>query len=52
MCELKQMKTGHKYDRGQIRTQSNKMQAVSLIPNSYFVLKTPLGYAHFFLEVD
>ncbi len=40
------------YDRVSIRTQSNKMQSVSLIPDSYFVLKTPLGFAHFFLEVD
>jgi hypothetical protein len=40
------------YDRVSIRTQSNKMQAVSLIPDSYFVLRTPIGFAHFFLEVD
>jgi hypothetical protein len=40
------------YDRVSIRTQSNKMRAVSLIPDSYFVLKTPLGFACFFVEID
>jgi hypothetical protein len=40
------------YDRVSIRTQSNKLRTISLVPDSYFVLKTPLGLAHFFLEVD
>lgn len=40
------------YDRVSIRGTSGKMQSVSLIPDSYFVLKTPQGYAHFFVEVD
>lgn len=40
------------YDRVGIRAPSGKTQSVSLIPDSYFVLKTPNGYAHFFLEVD
>ncbi|MCA0457114.1 MAG: replication-relaxation family protein [Chloroflexi bacterium] len=40
------------YDRVSIRTQPNKLQTVSLIPDSYFVLKTPFGLLNFFLEVD
>lgn len=40
------------YDRVSIRTQSKKLQTVSLIPDSYFVLKTPFGQANFFIEVD
>ncbi len=40
------------YDRVQIRNATGRMQSVSLIPDSYFVLKTPRGFAHFFLEVD
>ena len=40
------------YDRVPVRSKSGKVQAVSLIPDGYFVLKTPKGYAHFFLEVD
>lgn len=40
------------YDRVNVRTASGKMQSVSLIPDSYFVLKTPRGFAHFFLEMD
>lgn len=40
------------YDRVPIRTPYGKMQSISLIPDSYFLLKTPNGYAHFFLELD
>jgi hypothetical protein len=40
------------YDRVNVRTPSGKMQSVSLIPDSYFVLKMTNGFAHFFLEVD
>lgn len=40
------------YDRVSIRTPSGKLQAISLIPDSYFVLQTPRGLAHFFLEAD
>ena len=40
------------YDRVPIRTPSGRAQFVSLIPDSYFILKTPNGYAHFFLELD
>jgi protein involved in plasmid replication-relaxation len=40
------------YDRVQIRSSSGRIQSVSLIPDSYFVLKTPRGIAHVFLELD
>lgn len=40
------------YDRVSIRTKSGRVQSVSLIPDSYFVLNTPRGYAHFFVELD
>jgi hypothetical protein len=40
------------YDRVTIQTTSGKSKSVSLIPDSYFVLQTPLGNAHFFLELD
>lgn len=40
------------YDRVIIRQLSGKVRDVSLIPDSYFVLKTPFGMAHLFLELD
>jgi predicted transcriptional regulator len=40
------------YDRVQIVGPSGRRQSVSLIPDSYFTLKTPRGYANCFLEVD
>lgn len=40
------------YDRVSVRLPNGQSQAISLIPDSYFILKTPYGYAHFFLEVD
>jgi DNA-binding MarR family transcriptional regulator len=40
------------YDRVRIMTGHGKSQMISLIPDSYFVLKTPRGFAHFFLELD
>lgn len=40
------------YDYVTIRGQSGRIQSVSVIPDSYFVLATPKGKAHFFLELD
>jgi len=40
------------YDRVTIRRDDGRMQSVSLIPDSYFVLETPRGKAAFFLELD
>jgi hypothetical protein len=40
------------YDRVKVRIASGGLQSVSLIPDSYIVLKVPQGYAHFFLELD
>ncbi|MBK8025150.1 MAG: replication-relaxation family protein [Chloroflexi bacterium] len=40
------------YDRVNIRSESGRLVNVSVIPDSYFVLQTPLGVAHFFLELD
>ena len=40
------------YDRVTIRRPSGKVQNVSLIPDSYLVLRTPFGLAHLFLELD
>jgi hypothetical protein len=40
------------YDRVQITRPGGRRQSVSLIPDSYFTLKTPRGYANCFLEVD
>lgn len=37
------------YDRVQIATSK---RPVSLVPDSYFALVTPLGRAHFFIEID
>lgn len=33
-------------------TQGKGSERVSVIPDSYFILQTPLGQAHFFLELD
>jgi hypothetical protein len=40
------------YDRVTIRLSSGKNKAISLIPDSYFALSTPLGQSHCFLELD
>lgn len=40
------------YDRVSIPTASGRLKAVSLIPDSYFILNTPQGRAHFCLELD
>jgi hypothetical protein len=40
------------FDRVPLKDAFGKKQAVSLIPDGYFVLDTPLGKAHFFLELD
>jgi hypothetical protein len=40
------------YERVTIRTGGGRMREISLIPDSYFVLETPRGKAHFFLELD
>jgi hypothetical protein len=40
------------YDRVTIRNEQGRSVHISLIPDSYFVLETPRGIAHFFLELD
>ena len=40
------------YDRVTIESDTGRKVNVSLIPDSYFVLQTPKGVAHFFLELD
>ncbi|MCZ7545110.1 MAG: replication-relaxation family protein [Anaerolineae bacterium] len=40
------------YDRVSLRSATGRQRMVSLIPDSYFVVDTPHGKAHFFLEVD
>ncbi len=40
------------YDRVELRTPKGQRQRVSVIPDSYFVINTPRGKAHFFLELD
>jgi len=40
------------YDYVTIRTETGRPQRISIIPDGYFVLQTPLGTAHFFLEQD
>ncbi len=40
------------YERVTIRSDSGRSVNVSLIPDSYFVVQTPKGVAHFFLELD
>lgn len=40
------------YDRVEIRDVSGRKKSISLIPDSYFVLDTPRGKTHFFLECD
>lgn len=44
------MKAG--YDRVTIRLDTGKQKYVSLIPDSYFILSTPHGKSHCFLELD
>lgn len=40
------------FDRVNIPTPTGKMDSVSLIPDSFFVVQSPKGKAPFFLEVD
>lgn len=40
------------YDRVTIRKDNGRLQSVSVIPDSYFVVDTPRGKAAFFLELD
>lgn len=40
------------YERVTIVASSGRRQSVSLIPDGYFTLKTPQGYANCFLEMD
>ena len=40
------------FDRVQIAGRNGRRISVSLIPDSYFALDTPLGKAYFFLELD
>jgi len=40
------------YDRVSVRTSKGYSRSVSVIPDGYFVVKTPKGKAHFFLEMD
>lgn len=44
------LKTG--YARVVARMASGRLRRLPVVPDSYFVLDTPLGRAHFFLEVD
>ncbi|MHB8626382.1 MAG: replication-relaxation family protein [Aggregatilineales bacterium] len=40
------------YDRVNVRTAKGYSRSVSIIPDGYFVIDTPLGKSHFFLELD
>ncbi|MHB8626381.1 MAG: replication-relaxation family protein [Aggregatilineales bacterium] len=40
------------YDKVKVRTSGGRTQLIPIIPDSYFVLDTPLGRTHFFLELD
>lgn len=40
------------YDHVTIHSEKGKSVSVSVIPDSYFVLDSPRGTAHFFLELD
>lgn len=40
------------YDRVNVRTAKGYSRSVSVIPDSYIALSTPLGKTHFFLELD
>ena len=40
------------YDRVSIQTKTGGKRQVPIVPDSYFLLQTPLGRAPFFLEVD
>ncbi|MEZ4671450.1 MAG: replication-relaxation family protein [Anaerolineae bacterium] len=40
------------YDRVAVRVPSGKAHNYPIVPDSYFVIETPLGRAHFFIEVD
>jgi DNA-binding MarR family transcriptional regulator len=47
-----ELRSSQAYDYVTIRSTSGRPIKVSLIPDSYFVLQTPNGKAHFFLELD
>lgn len=40
------------YDRVTVRIPSGRAHNYPIVPDSYFALETPLGRAHFFIEVD
>ncbi len=40
------------YDRVKVRTEKGYSRSVSVIPDGYFAVNTPLGKTHFFLELD
>lgn len=40
------------YDYVTLRSSAGRLRRVSVIPDSYFVLETPKGIAHCFLELD
>ena len=40
------------YDHVNVRTSKGISQSVPVVPDSYFVIATPMGKAHFFLELD
>lgn len=40
------------YDRVTLQTKTGGKRAIPIVPDSYFVLQTPLGRAPFFLELD
>lgn len=39
------------YDRAEVRGKG-RQRLVAVIPDGYFVIQTPFGHAHFFLELD
>ncbi|MBZ0300043.1 MAG: replication-relaxation family protein [Anaerolineae bacterium] len=40
------------YDRVRVHTGTGAVRSIPIVPDSYFVVQTPLGRAPFFLEVD
>ena len=40
------------YDHVNVHTSKGHRQSVPVVPDSYFVIATPMGKAHFFLELD
>jgi hypothetical protein len=39
-------------DRVQVKDEWGRVKSIPVIPDSYFLVKTPRGVAHFFLELD